>query len=273
MKALDDIISSVTGNAKARINDPFIGTFICSWVICNWYYLSLLFFGDGKVTERVINFYNYLSGTPVWQWNYVLTIPLLITFIYLFIFPWGSLLVNFFQHWANEKLHAQAVDVELMKISKQQNLNKEKLKANPNKQFLEQLVQQDIVKRNEIVEHIRLRTSRLEAKALEAKEKHKEQEAKSKEAEINSHLSILDLEKKNNQAENDRIRFESNSAKARSTRASHRFPSAYYLMLKIDESLRYDDIKTSLRTLGNIVAALFGYENFEELINDESFNN
>lgn len=273
MKILDDILSSITGNAKTRINDPFIGTFICSWIICNWYYLSLLFLGEGKTTDRVIDFYKYLSGTPVWQWNYVFTIPFSITIFYLFIFPWGSLLVNFIQHWADEKLHAQAVDVELVRITKQQNLNKEKLKSNPNKHFLEQLVQQEIDKRNEILGHIKLRATRLESKALEAKEKYKEQEAKAKESESNAHLLILDLEKRTNQAEIERIRFESNSAKARSTRASHRFPSVYYLMLKIDESLNDDNIKTSLRSLGNIVAALFGYENFDALINDENFNN
>ncbi|SUI70467.1 Uncharacterised protein [Serratia quinivorans] len=84
---------------------------------------------------------------------------------------------------ANEKLHKQAVDRELIKINQQKNLNKEKLKANPNKQFLEQLVQQDIDKRNEILEHLRQRSSRLDSKALEAKEKAKEQEAKTQEAE------------------------------------------------------------------------------------------
>ncbi|CAI1883175.1 MULTISPECIES: hypothetical protein [Serratia] len=183
MKIIDDICASIAGNAKTRINDPFIGTFIISWLVCNWNHLSRLFWGEGKVNERIVIFYNYLYETPMWGWNYVLLIPLAITLFYLFLFPWVSMSMNFLQHWANEKLHKQAVDRELIKINQQKNLNKEKLKANPNKQFLEQLVQQDIDKRNEILEHLRQRSSRLDSKALEAKEKAKEQEAKTQEAE------------------------------------------------------------------------------------------
>lgn len=273
MKIIDDICASIAGNARTRINDPFVGTFICSWVVCNWNHLSLLFWGEGKATERISIFYNYLSESPAWEWNPVFTIPFAITIGYLFFFPWLSVLINFLQHWANEKLHKQAVDRELININQQKNLNKEKLKVNPNKQFLEQLVQQDIDKRNEILGHVKQRRSRLEARTIEAKEKVKEQEAKTQEAESKASLLILDLEKKNKQTELERIRFESDSAKARATHASHRFPSAYFLMLKIEESLSEDAIKISLNALGSIVAALFGYENFEELLNDKNFNN
>lgn len=273
MKIIDDICASIAGNAKTRINDPFIGTFIISWLVCNWNHLSRLFWGEGKVNERIVIFYNYLYETPMWGWNYVLLIPLAITFFYLFLFPWVSMSMNFLQHWANEKLHKQAVDRELIKINQQKNLNKEKLKANPNKQFLEQLVQQDIDKRNEILEHLRQRSSRLDSKALEAKEKAKEQEAKTQEAESKAKLLKLELEKKDKQTELEKIRFESDSATARATHASNRFPSAYFLLLKIEESLNEDNINISLHALGSIVAALFGYESFEALLNDKRFNN
>lgn len=273
MKIIDDIYASITGNAKTKINDPFVGTFICSWVACNWNHLAILFWGGGKVNERVGVFYNYLSETPKMEWNHLITIPLSIAVGYLFVFPWFSMLINFLQHWANEKSHEQAVDRELIKIGQQKQLNKEKLKANPNKQFLEQFVQQEIDKQKEILEHIKLRTSRLDAKNIEAKEKAKEQEAKAQEAASKASLVILDLEKKNKQAELDKVRFERDSAKARSSHASNRFPSAYFLMLKIEESLREDDIIISLNALGSIVAAIFGYENFEELLNDKNFNN
>lgn len=273
MKIIDDIYASITGNAKTKINDPFIGTFICSWVVCNWNHLAILFWGGGKVSERVGVFYNYLSETPKMEWNNIITIPLSIAIGYLFLFPWFSMLINFLQHWGNEKLHEQAVGRELIKINQQKQLNKEKLKANPNKQFLEQFVQQEIDKQKEILEHIKQRTSRLDAKNIEAKEKAKEQEAKAQEAASKASLLILEVEKKNKQAELDKIRFESDSAKARSTHASNRFPSAYFLMLKIEESLREDDVIVSLNTLGSIVAAIFGYETFEELLNDKNFNN
>ncbi|WP_312229236.1 hypothetical protein [Pseudescherichia sp.] len=273
MKFLDDIFSSIAGNAKTRINDPFIGTFICTWIACNWNHLALLFWGDGKVTERINFFYNYLYETPLLRINYIFTIPFAITLFYLLAFPWVSVAINFMQRWASEKLHGQAVSIELAKINQQKELNKEKLRANPNKQFLEQLVQQDINKRNEIQEHLRQRGIRLAAKSDEANNKAKEQAARTQDAENTEKLSALDLDKKIKQAELEKIRFESSTAKARATLASHRFPSAYFLMLKIEESLKEDDIKISLQSLGNIVAALFGYDHFDELLADKNFNN
>ncbi|MFU0912374.1 hypothetical protein [Kluyvera intermedia] len=187
--------------------------------------------------------------------------------------PWVSLIINFLQHWANEKLHKQAVDRDLIKIEQQKKLNEEQLKANPDKQFLEQFVQQDIDKRNQILEHMRQRGSRLEAKALEEKEKAKEQSAKTQEAESKARSVKLELEKKSKQTELEKIRFENDSAKARAAHASNRFPSAYFLLLKIEESLNDDGISISLNALGGIVAAIFGYDNFESLLNDKNFNN
>lgn len=273
MKFLDDIFTSIAGNAKTKVNDPFIGAFFCSWIICNWKELSLLFWGDGKVSERIGVFYSYLSDTPILGWNKLFLIPFTIAAFYLFLFPWFSFIINFLQHWANESLHKQAVDIELIKINHQKNLNKEKLKSNPNKQFLEQLVQQDINKKDIILSHLKERSSRLEQKALEAKSKLKEQEALTQEALNKENISKLDLEKKRKQTDLERLRFENDSAKARATHASNRFPSAYYLIREIDKSLRQDNICISLNALSLIVASLFGYEDFESLLNDKNFNN
>ncbi|WP_312679470.1 hypothetical protein, partial [Escherichia coli] len=85
------------------------------------------------------------------------------------------------------------IDIELVKIKQQQELNKERLRTNPNKQFLEQLVQQDIDKRKLILEHIRQRSLRLEVKAIEAKSKAEEQEAITQAAKNKESISKLEL--------------------------------------------------------------------------------
>jgi hypothetical protein len=273
LKIIEDLCSAIAGNAKTRINDPFIGTFICSWIVCNWNNLALLFWGEGKAEERISAFYIYLSQTPFWEFNRLFFVPLLIALFYLFVFPWVSLLIKFFQHWANEKLHQQAVGRELTQITQKEELNKAKLRADPSKKFLSQIVQQEIDKKEEILEHVRQRSERLKARVQEAKEALKEQEAKRKEQEAQTKSSQLDLEKKEKQAELDKIRFETDSAKARATLASHRFPSAYLLMSKIEASLKEDGFVVSLNTTGKIVAALFGYDNFESLLDDKKFNN
>ncbi|ENM3990708.1 cell envelope integrity protein TolA [Vibrio cholerae] len=273
MKLVDDIFSSIVGSAKTRVSDPFIGTFVCSWVVCNWNYLALLAWGEGNATERVSAFYIYLTQTPIFGWNSLFVFPFLIALFYLFVFPWLSFVVKFMQRQVNDKLHQQAVDIELIKVSQQEKLNMAKLKADPDKQFLEQLVQHDIDRKNEILEHIRQRTVRFAAKANEALSREKEQDAKAKEAENNTQISKLELDKKVKQFELDKVRFESNSAKARATLASHRFPSAYFLMSQVEGSLRQDGVQLSLKASGEIIAVLFGYESFEELLSDENFCN
>lgn len=273
LKIIEDLCSAIAGNAKTRINDPFIGTFICSWIACNWNNLALLFWGEGKTGERISAFYIYLSQTPFWEFNRLFFVPLLIALFYLFAFPWLLFSIKFAQHWANEKLHQQAVGSELTQITQKENLNKAKLRADPSKQFLSQIVQQEIDKKEEILEHIRLRTERMKVKEQEAKEVLKEQEAKRKEAEAKEKSSQLDLDKKEKQAELDKIRFEKDSAKTRAALASQRFPAAYHLMNLIAESLKDDDIQVSFATYGEIVAALFGYDDFESLLNDKQFNN
>ncbi|MEZ9179849.1 hypothetical protein AB4129_07760 [Vibrio cyclitrophicus] len=273
MKLIEDFCSSIAGTAKTRVSDPFIGTFIFSWFLCNWNYVALLFWGEGNATERVGAFYIYLSRTSILEWNSLFVFPFLVTLFYLFAFPWLSLCVKRIQKSVNDKLHQQAVEIEEDKVDQQESLSKARLRADPDKQFLEQLVQQDVDKRNEILEHIKQRTVRLEAKANEALSQEKEQEAKTKEAQSNAKAMGLELDKKTKQAELERVRFESDSAKARATLASHRFPSAYFLMLKVEESLSQDSVQLSLKASGEIVAALFGYENFEEVLADEKFNN
>ncbi|WP_222838110.1 hypothetical protein [Enterobacter ludwigii] len=129
MKFLDDIFTSIAGNAKTKVNDPFIGTFFCSWIICNWKELSLLFWGDGKVSERIDVFYSYLSDTPILGWNKLFLIPFTIAAFYLFLFPWFSFIINFLQHWANESLHKQAVDIELIKINHQKKPKQREIKV------------------------------------------------------------------------------------------------------------------------------------------------
>ncbi|MGF1905122.1 hypothetical protein [Aliivibrio salmonicida] len=268
-----DICSSIIGNTKTRINDPFIGTFLCTWVICNWNYLALLFFGEGSPVERIGSFYIFLTQTPLIEWNSLLSVPLSITLFYLFLFPWVSLGVKGIQSAAVDKLHNQAVGIEIKKVTQQLELNKATLKADPDKTFLEQIVQQDIDKKEEILKHIRLRTAKMDSKVQEVRDRAKEQEENTREAESRANSAQVEYDKKLKQDEIEKLRFSSNRAKAQAALASHRFPSAYYLMAKISNSIKQDQIYISIETSGEIVAALFGYQSFELLLSDKTFNN
>ncbi|WP_410525174.1 hypothetical protein [Pseudomonas aeruginosa] len=266
MKILEDIFASVSGNAKAKISDPFLGTFIVSWLLCNWNHLSILIWGDAPLTSRIDAFSKYLKDSKILEFNSLATIPLALTIFYLFLFPWLSLLFKSIQEMANERLHRQAIDIGIKKTTSEERLNIAKLKANPNKPFLEQAVQLEINRKNEILEHIKQRGTRIKLRTQEAA-------AAAAEAESKRNAAQIEEDRKAKQAELDRNRIQSAAAELKATQASQRFPSAYLFILELEESLRDDEVKISLPSTGNIVAAVFGYKDFDTLLNDENFNN
>jgi hypothetical protein len=266
MKILEDIWSSVVGNATTRVSDPVIGAFLTSWLICNWHYIGLLFFGEGNATQRISGFYKYWSSSDFFAFNSIFVIPFLLTLSYLFIFPWLSLLVKALQEAVNDKLHQQAVDIDLIKVTQQEELNKAKLKANPDKQFLEQIIQLEIDRKKEVSKQRKQRTIRFTEKAVASK-------AKADEANSKKDLVNIEKEKRERQEELERQRFNISSAEVRAAMASNRFPSAFLFISIISDSLKQDDIILSVSASCKIVAAIFGYDNFESLLSDEEFDN
>ena len=287
MKFLEDIWSSVVGNATTRVNDPVIGTFLTSWCICNWHYLGLLFFGEGNATQRISGFYKYWSSSEFFAFNSIFVIPLMFTITYLFIFPWLSFAVKVLQTAVNNKLHQQAVDIDLIKVNQQEKLNKEKLKINPDKKFLEQIIQLEIDRKEEVSKQRNQRTIRFTEKTVEAKAKADEAKAKADEAkakadeakakadEAISKKAIASIEenKKVKKSALELQRFNAASAEVRSTMASHRFPSVFLFISLIADSLKEDEIILSVSASSEIVAAVFGYDDFKSLLDDDKFDN
>lgn len=266
MKMLEDLWSSMTGNVRAKVGDPFIGAFAAAWVACNWNHLAMLFWGDGKASERISTLHIYLSDSPLTALNTVFVFPLIIAIFYVFLFPWLSLFFKFIQKSANDRLHRQAVKIELDKIEQQESLNKARLRSNPEKRFLEQVLQLDIDREKERLELLKQEVMLIKEKADEAAANASEAKAKA---------SIFQLEELNKQrhADLDREKFGVDSAKLRATLASQRFPSAYLFMSIIDSNVRSDGISISFSAVGEIVAAVFGYDDFQAVIDDKEFNN
>lgn len=273
MKFLDDIMQSLSGNTKTKIEDPFIGAFIGSWIVCNWNHLAMLIWGDGSTAERINALGKFFKDSRIFDLNTLFVIPCLMTLLFLFAFPWVSLLLKALQKFANERLHQQAISIEVGKVKQQEILNKQKLLADPDKKFLEQNVQLDIDRRQEIIEQVKLRTVRFKQKTEAAIALSEAATASASEAKSRATLAELEEEKKQKNAVLEKQRFDVESAQLKSTQASSRFPSSYSFMLAIEESLKRDDAQLSLTGLGEMVAMIFGYENFYSLVHDENFNN
>ncbi|PZQ37704.1 MAG: hypothetical protein DI560_20335 [Pseudomonas putida] len=280
MKFLDDIMQSISGSTKTKVEDPFIGAFIGSWIICNWTDLALLVWGDGTPAERINALGKHFNEMDVVGFNSILVMPLIMTVFFLFAFPWVSFWLKSVQKFANERLHQQAVSIEINKVKQQEALNKQRLLANPEKEFLAESLKLDIERRKELIEQLRLRTTRFKDKseaaaAIAAETKAAAEAAAAAAAEARGRASLVELEevKRKGNAELEKQRFILASAQLKAAQASSRFPSVYGLMQTVEESLKNDEIYLSLDGLGAIVAMIFGYKSFYTLLHDDGFNN
>ncbi|MFK8328515.1 hypothetical protein M2D63_000660 [Pseudomonas sp. BJa5] len=273
MKFLDDVWASVSSATKLRVSDPFIGTFAVSWVVCNWNYIGLLLWGEDKVSARINSFYQYISEASFFAFNSIFFVPFAFSIFYVLVFPWITFVFKALLKKANDKLHRQAVEIELDKVGQQEELNKARLRSDPDKQFLEQSVKFEIDRKNEILEHLKHRTRRLIAWADASAVKLAEAEAVAAEAKSKAHIAKLDEDSKSDQVRLEKMRFNVSSSRLKSALASQRFPSVYFFMSTIDESLKTDDVRLSLTGVGEVVAAIFGYKNFQLIMEDEGFNN
>lgn len=280
MKFIDDILEAISGSTRTKIEDPFIGAFIGSWLVCNWDSLALLVWGEGTATDRIAATSKHYHELKILEFNSLVTIPLLMTALFIFAFPWVSWFLKSILKYANERLHEQAVAIEISKVQRQEALNKQRLLADPEKEFLAENVKIDIERRKEVNEQRKHRTTRLREKAeaaaaatAEAKAIAEAAIAAAAEAKSHANQAELEEEKKKASAELEKQRFSLASAQLKAALASNRFPAAYALMQTVEESLKDDGIYLSLNGLGEIVAMIFGYKSFQTLVDDDTFNN
>lgn len=131
---------------------------------------------------------------------------------------------------------------------------------------MEQIIQLEIDRVEEISEQRKQRTIRFTEKSVEAK-------AQAEEALSKNHIASLEEEKKKIQTDYERQRFKLSSAEVRASLASNRFPSAFLFISSISDNLKQDDIILSVSACSEVVAVIFGYDNFKSLLSDDEFNN
>lgn len=270
MQVLDDIWSSIKGNAKTRVKDPVIGAFVVSWGFCNWDKLALLFWGTDKVDLRIAELTNSMSvitkPSLLWTDLDLVIIPGILALTYLFALPWLSLWVKKKQDTAVLSQHSHAIDLDIKRANEQKELNKAVLRTNPEKEFLAEEVRLDQQREKERLERRNKIKEYIDQKAKAAKA---DADVKSTQAE----KELLALESKKRQDDNEKLRFNAQTTVHKATMASSRFPAAYQLMDMLSKSLREDGIVLSLEGLSNTVATLFGYSDAKEMMDDESFSN
>ncbi|PSU83832.1 hypothetical protein C9J21_18860 [Photobacterium phosphoreum] len=271
---LKSFLDSVTNNIKSKVTNPLLGAFVFSWLMFNWDKLALLFFGDGKVDVRVKAFKESVKWVSYGSPNAYESIyyPLITTAIYLFLMPYVHLLVQLIQSVSDLLRSKIAVKVDSKKQLNHGELIKAKAIANmQDRKGIEQ-VEAEIAqsqaltkKLEEEVQAHQLRTQLINEKYLESKEKANQAKIEKEEQQNKA---------KRQEQENEKGRFAFLRSKAEHENAliSLKFPIAYNLIYELEKSVIQDDWSCSLPNLAEIIAATFGYESFEVLINDESFS-
>mgnify|MGYP000276406050 CR=1 FL=1 len=136
MKSLQELLAAIQGNVKTKINDPIIGTFFCSWVLCNWDKLAVLFLGEKPLEARIKYLsvqMGFIQNPKLLLSNYdLLILPLILTCFYVFLMPRVSVRVAQLLSKTEISRHSEAVDIEVKQAQKQRELNVEKLRGDPN---------------------------------------------------------------------------------------------------------------------------------------------
>lgn len=80
---MKDIFNSIFKSSEERLKNPFIGTFIISFIPINWKPIIILLFSDKKIEDR-INYILENFNNP----GQTLVIPLLVATFYIGILPY-----------------------------------------------------------------------------------------------------------------------------------------------------------------------------------------
>jgi hypothetical protein len=276
-KILGSFFSSVRGNIKTRISDPLVGTFVCSWALCNWDRLAVLLFGSGIIegrVEKIASEMAFLDHPSLIYSNYdLLALPIALTIGYVFLFPKISIWVVNFLADTDVARYEAVVNREIRQAVKQRDLNEERLLGDPGKQFLAQVVEEKLAKEKAIREKMEAEAEDAKAKVEQTKAMAQAEKENAAKAGMEKHAAELELKKKEHQYKLDADAFSVSETMNRAALQANAYTSSYMFIEKLGESISQDGVNLSLSALTNILAAIFGYRDYQELLNDKSFNN
>lgn len=271
MKFIEGIVAAIQGNAKEKLNDPLMGSYIASFIVCNWQHVLVFTFGNEKIEERIITFIKAMtpSGEGLdWFWSLsgIYLLPLLMALSYVIVMPWISIGIAKLIKPAAVGKHKVAVDLEIELAVKQRKLNEEKLLNDPSKEFLSKVVENRLKKELIVIEREYHNTSKMKDDAQKAKD-----EAAT--AKANKQKAIKEEELHRIKSEHEKKKIEVGIAISNSMWQANAYLSTLNFVRLLSENLADDGIALTHKSLTEIIAAVFGYKNYDALLNDKSFHN
>lgn len=106
---LKNLLMSFSSTVNERVNSPILGSFIVIWCAVNWRGLYVLIRPLPTAEATIANFD---VVTSVWTLYYI---PLLVTVIYLLLFPWLHLM--YFKYQESPRLQRVVGEYQLLKAT------------------------------------------------------------------------------------------------------------------------------------------------------------
>jgi hypothetical protein len=157
---MKEILQNIFKTTEERIKNPFIGTFITSWILFNWKPILFAIFSSKNIEEKI----KYIDENFV-EINHLLWYPLIAAVFYVLILPYISLLFDILLKYSLLKRNDIVISKQKQNIENQKQLAIEEIKLEEAKtDFRERNTH------NKLVEELQQRNKDLESEIQNEKE-------------------------------------------------------------------------------------------------------
>ena len=143
-----------------RFTSPLVGAYISSFILFNWKYFYVLFWGTGTVENRLSFFNQFVGFTNIESWLY----PLLAALVYVFLLPFINYGTTRLLEYPDTIRLDAATKSEMNKIQKNKKVQKQRYLADPDKPFLQREIEAELKEQEERAEKERLDRETAQAK-------------------------------------------------------------------------------------------------------------
>ena len=120
---MKELLKSFLKTTEERIKNPFIGSFITSWILFNWKPILYLIFSSKDIEQKIL--YIETTFTIIWC---LLIFPLLSAIFYVLILPYLNLLFDWLLRYSSLKKNILLIDKQKQIIQNQKELAIEEIK-------------------------------------------------------------------------------------------------------------------------------------------------
>jgi hypothetical protein len=120
---MKELFKSFLKTTEERIKNPFIGSFITSWILFNWKPILYLIFSSKDIEQKIL--YIETTFTIIWC---LLIFPLLSAIFYVLILPYLNLLFDWLLRYSSLKKNISLIDKQKQIIQNQKELAIEEIK-------------------------------------------------------------------------------------------------------------------------------------------------